>query len=522
MPVVKSWLQEVFFGLRPSIRYRSFLSNLLVTSMLATAIDYTEANKYLWRGQWFLDRDRAAKDELLQKDGQPVAGAALTWFARNTPTRHYLGVFTIEHMVYRRVAIDVDVAVAFIEEVCGQLILNSFRSSYEGMTMPRTWIIRALLRGPSQKPNGSMPFVLVPALSAFLKALSGNADPVGFNVDNEKLQAQILKAYQPLNKPRMQRMDFNKFAAASKWDDVQDALQESMTGSTLDELIAVTYKRQSRGTVSGIRQIFCQDEKDLLRKLMISPHVPLAAPSIMPKQPENINPPKVDVQGGTAKDTEAETEQMEGVDYKPIHHKGASTIQAFFRRHRRRAGGPIASAFEELAKRRILLANADPPGRFLLLTLRGPLPHVIASLQKLKDISHGAVIALNKKMQVSQHQELDDLHAQGLEIRRIRNSINKLIKELQPTSEFYLQGPSNKRPSNGAGSLPQIIEKVKTIPDLVNGIRKFTPCPKDQDYELGVEALLSDRVPWAPKKPTAKKPVRPALNAEDIDGWEEY
>lgn len=83
----------------------------------------------------------------------------------------------IRHIVYRRVAIDVDVAVAFIEEVCGQLILNNFRSSYEGLTMPRTWIIRALLRGTSHKPNGSMPFVLVPALSAFLKALSGNADP---------------------------------------------------------------------------------------------------------------------------------------------------------------------------------------------------------------------------------------------------------------------------------------------------------------------------------------------------------
>ncbi|KIO30537.1 hypothetical protein M407DRAFT_152255 [Tulasnella calospora MUT 4182] len=120
-------------------------------------------------------------------------------------------------------------------------------------------------------------------------------------------------------------------------------------------------------------------------------------------------------------------------------------------------------------------------------------------------------------MQLSQHQELDDLHAQALEIRRIRNSINRLIKELQPTSELYLQGPSN-----GTSSLHQIVEKVKIIPDLVNGIRKFTSCPKDLDYELGVEALLSDRVPWAPKKPTARKPLRPTLNANDIDGYEEY
>lgn len=71
---------------------------------------------------------------------------------------------------------DIDVAVAYIEEVCGQLILNNYRSSYEGMTMPRTWIIRALLRGSSRRPNGTMPFVLVQALFEFLKALIGEAD----------------------------------------------------------------------------------------------------------------------------------------------------------------------------------------------------------------------------------------------------------------------------------------------------------------------------------------------------------
>lgn len=132
---------------------------------------------------------------------------------------------------------------------------------------------------------------------------------MGLNVDNEKLQGQILKVYQPLNKSWMQRMDFNKlalrcraqvsltnlptrFATASKWDEVREALQTSMTGSSMDELITITSKRQARASVAGIRQIFCQDDKDLLRKLIISPHVPLAAPSLTPKQPENINPPR--------------------------------------------------------------------------------------------------------------------------------------------------------------------------------------------------------------------------------------
>lgn len=99
----------------------------------------------------------------------------------------------------------------------------------------------------------------------------------------------------------------------------------------------------------------------------------------------------------------------------------------------------------------------------------------------------------------------------------IRDATLKLVKELQPTSEFYVEGTSNV-----PATVSQIVEKVMTIPTLVSGIRKFAACPQDLDYELGVEPLLSDRVPWAPKKPTAKKPLRPTLNAEDIDGYEEY
>ncbi|KAG9016355.1 hypothetical protein FRB90_003160 [Tulasnella sp. 427] len=548
IPIVKSWLQEVFLGLRPSLRYRSFLSNLLVTSMLATAIDYIDAVKYLWHGQWFLDKDVAAKDELLQKDGRPVAGAALTWFARNTPARHNLGVYTIEHIVNRRVAMDVDVAVAYIEEVCGQLILNNYRSSYEGMTMPRTWIIRALLRGSSRRPNGSMPFVLISALSEFMKVLSGDADagyfqvrggwlsesatPVstitrlcrsmsllGLNVDNEKLQAQIMRSFQQLNKNWMQRMDFYKFGTVKTWNDVIGELQKSMSSSTLDELITVTQTRPIRVSRLGVRQVFCIDDKDLLRGLLIGDHIPLAAPSIAPKQPETTK--AQEAKPGGNKETEGAAEpviQMEGVDYKPVHREGASTIQAFFRRHRRRDGGPIALAFEELAQRRQNTPGLSPPGRFLLLCLRGPLPHVLAYLNNLNARCQTAVTALNKEMHHSKHEALDELHSKAMEIRNIRDAITKLLKELQPSSEFYCSTERSKSPA----SVPDIVAKVETIPNLVLGIRKFIACPEDKNYELGIEPLLSTRVPWAPKKATVKKSLRPALNAEDLDGYEEY
>lgn len=97
MPTLKSWLQETYLGLRPSIQFRFFLSNILRISLLATAIDYNEAKNYLFTGQWFLDEDVALKDDLLQDDRRPVAGAALTWYARGTGARHNLGVYAIKY-----------------------------------------------------------------------------------------------------------------------------------------------------------------------------------------------------------------------------------------------------------------------------------------------------------------------------------------------------------------------------------------------------------------------------------------
>lgn len=77
----------------------------------------------------------------------------------------------------------------------------------------------------------------------------------------------------------------------------------------------------------------------------------------------------------------------------------------------------------------------------------------------------------------------------------IHREVKKLIKVLHPLSEFYCQGPLD-----ALAAVPDIVSRVRQIPDLLTKIREFTDCPEDDDYELGVEPLLSERVPWAPKK----------------------
>ncbi|KAG8942983.1 hypothetical protein FRC04_003269 [Tulasnella sp. 424] len=84
---VKSWLREVFESLTPSDQPRFFLTHLLLTSLLATAFDYTEAQSYLWEGQWSLDTDVAAQDGLLHPTNHtPLATFVVVWLAGVTPT----------------------------------------------------------------------------------------------------------------------------------------------------------------------------------------------------------------------------------------------------------------------------------------------------------------------------------------------------------------------------------------------------------------------------------------------------
>lgn len=100
MPTVKCWLHEVFRSLRPGVQPHFFLSNLLMTSLLATAFNPKEAQSYLWRGQWSMDSQAALRDGLIQPANRlPVAGSAIRWFDKATRTRTNLGIHFLEYVL---------------------------------------------------------------------------------------------------------------------------------------------------------------------------------------------------------------------------------------------------------------------------------------------------------------------------------------------------------------------------------------------------------------------------------------
>ncbi|KIO23207.1 hypothetical protein M407DRAFT_27274 [Tulasnella calospora MUT 4182] len=138
------------------------------------------------------------------------------------------------------------------------------------------------------------------------------------------------------------------------------------------------------------------------------------------------------------------------------------------------------------------MTQSHPPSRLLLLCLRGPLPHVVEFLERLRNMVQDEVSALGKRTVASKDENQDELSKKLVELRRIRNDSKRIFKDLQPSSDFYFG-----RKSYPPASVSDIVGKVKSISMQVQSLRPFLEISEDMDYELGVEPLLSDRVAWA-------------------------
>ncbi|KAG8942980.1 hypothetical protein FRC04_003266 [Tulasnella sp. 424] len=297
MNIVNSCLSTVFQGLRPSKGPQDFLNTIMRTALLASAFDYTSATSYFKRGQWALDADIAIKHGLIiPATKRPLVGEAMPWFLKDIPTRTKLGVSFLEGVVGGDVWLEVDVAIAFVEEVGAQLILNEDAHRSEGrhcLTMPRSWIIRAISRGVSPQANGSIPEQFVSLLRKFIDTLllREHKDGSRLQVEGAPLThpESLATRYRGLrilkdfavghNIPRMRETvlsvfkgmgnacsDIQLYTSCLAWVEVVEALKS--TSSDLDELISVNWKDDMTNEY-GLRTILYSDDQKLLEELSL-------------------------------------------------------------------------------------------------------------------------------------------------------------------------------------------------------------------------------------------------------------
>ncbi|KAG8937366.1 hypothetical protein FRC00_006484 [Tulasnella sp. 408] len=474
MRFVNSCLSSAFRSLHPATQSEDFISATLRTSLLRMTFDYAPAMSDLGRSQWVLNQGIAAGRRPTNPTEQRyLVSVALAWFAKNTLYRTNSGVHFLEIVAGGDVSLDVEVAIAFVEEVCAHFMFNW--DAHHPDESYGLYVEGALLERP-ESYSGRYQGLL---------RLSRCLALVGHNIP--QLRHKVISIFRGMGNSCS---DLQLFTSSVTWVDVARALKS--TSSSLDDLLSIKWKQETSADEYGVKTIFCPDDQMLLDELShVSPEI--VAPStdtnaeedMIASEPVLIEPiPDIEEQPSPEATEDSVAPRMDTEH----HQRSAKVIQAFFLRYYQiRADDSIAAAFEDAAKRRISTTPSNPPSRFLLLCLRGPLPHVVEFLEKLKTMAQNEVSALNKRL--TKEENLDEL---SREVRRIRNDSKKMIKDLQPSSDFYF-GIKSKHPA----SVSDIVEKVKSIPPLVQSLRRFLEIPEDIDYELGVEPLLSDRVPRA-------------------------
>ncbi|KAG8907601.1 hypothetical protein FRC00_011726 [Tulasnella sp. 408] len=391
MQVVKSCLSTVFQALRPAAGPRDFLSNILKTSLLATAFDYTFAVSYLRQGQWALDQRLAIEHGLVIPPARPLAGVALPWLVKDTPERTDLGVYFLEFQV-------------------------------EGapLTDPQSQITRhhGLVR-----------------LSKCLGLVGHNIPP---------LREMVLSIFKAMGNSCP---DVQLYGSCLSWVDVVKALKA--TSSSLDEVFSVIWKDAAAEEDYGLRTILFSGEKSLMEELSLvrAASVRVSVVAVAVEQPASQSEPVTSASQMEEQQThEASLESATPVipDDAELLDKSASIIQAFFRRHHRRADASPETTVEKVAKQPVGTQTSD------------------SGKDPTRDENPRKAAKLRSK---------------------------RLIKE--PSSQAY-----SEQESNFPVSAPDMEPKRTSISMLVQSLRTFVEMPEAIYNELWIEPLLSDRALW--------------------------
>ncbi|KAG8902421.1 hypothetical protein FRC00_008572 [Tulasnella sp. 408] len=492
---------------------KNFLDNVVTTGLLATAFDYIAAASYLSCGEWDPFEIAIAREYglLHPESGRSLAEAALTWCTQKTTDSLKKAVDFLTNALGGDVWLDIEVAVTLVEEVCGQLIFNlkmHRANDSRGLMMPRSWILRALRKGPSLLPSDNTLRILVASLAKFVDILSLKGYNVGLNIP--ALRCPILASFNEIDTgPFLPTVSEDESASRNRkplvWDSILRALR--LVSSNLDELLVVTRKEGGVAESPGSKKQGCLEQRPSTDQFSIPSHNALAPlPRTTDVQDQLASHPgrpapviEISLDPGEFQDQAPHAINGEASNGSQRSDKSATTIRSFFHLHQSFA--PTVTAFEGAIKLQAQMSESCADNRFLVFYLQGLLLHVAAYLARVQT-SACAEFERLKEIAGGRHRDVDDskLPPKALRLREITKYAKELLIELLPMSDFYFDGTSNS-----PESLSGVLKRIKKIPGLIESLRPFATLPNntlpnDFDYDVEVKPLLKYLAPWARKE----------------------
>ncbi|KAI0762352.1 hypothetical protein C8Q74DRAFT_1336826 [Fomes fomentarius] len=185
--------------------------------------------------------------------------------------------------------------------------------------------------------------------------------------------------------------------------------------------------------------------------------------------------------------------------------EAANTIVACYRRHSSRMSSGKRKTYEVM-KHRLYAAFREEakkiswPHTFYRLLFLGPLPHLLAVVEAMKNSLYEAKNSAKQRLNIVQHLELETVRSSLTEINRRFKEAERLHKVLSPTSELHRS---------------RDVEKLKLYTHETESLMQSFPETTAQrwrdDLSIALRAITEDR------KVKTMHVEKPVLNVEDDD-----
>ncbi|KAI0641195.1 hypothetical protein C8Q79DRAFT_920041 [Trametes meyenii] len=150
--IIALWVQDFLNTLYPTEHAKSFLNNLMRATRLAMVFDRNAASKHLHRipsmdaCRWAPSRFRMRRDvQMLWRDNAYVVHDLMRLMQNNHADALDRGVLFLNHILGKRLPIDIDVLCDFMDHLCGSLIVAirlRARGNLHDITLPKSWVAR--------------------------------------------------------------------------------------------------------------------------------------------------------------------------------------------------------------------------------------------------------------------------------------------------------------------------------------------------------------------------------------------
>ncbi|KAH6917671.1 hypothetical protein BKA70DRAFT_1139349 [Coprinopsis sp. MPI-PUGE-AT-0042] len=578
LSAIKAWCRDILYT-RPHPRGPDsrVLTTIYEAVILSLTVDRDDASKYAQHGPYILAYATSPIYRRPTAIGDVYVVPELLLSLKGSEKSFITaGLLFLKQVLHKQLPLDINVVRHFVEFLAGSVVLARVNFNVHNVTLPRSWflilfhhisqredvdtrlldllldcishILQALINGGPNASNllfegrnlSEVPVIRDLYIAPFCRAVV----LVGYNINNSKLRADIVKRLRPL-KLAKPHWTFKSYTGARDWSDLASALRFS-TESGLDDLVQLCHessKSPQRPPPKNINRVIFKSLEDVRRTL--APHISslaiasslrAEAPAFVPrsmKQPEAPQTLFLRERDHTAPEREAEAQVEEAADkpdadttdivdsgklvdnmantvsdapHEVIPDEQLIVARELVKRYRHRvahrnfekkksaADSQVDSTYETCLK--LSMEMGWPNGNYYKKLYLGLVPHLLVCVNAVQTHAQSAKGIAKKQLLKGKRQNLDDLSSQMTELSAIFKLCKDIHKRLEPQSTLH--------EDRDLSELKLLVGKVEDLFSRVStglGEARF-------HLELAIKGIV--------KEPPHPKPApKPELNMDD-------